>query len=201
MFESGVLAQDMIRELQEEVDIAIPIPDAAYCNWLNGLQYLLYTEFIKEQRSITFQNTGTKQFELSEFAVLADESPVRYADIYTVFADDIQLTKAVPSSGVIFPNTFYYDRGKLCCNTKDDFETLTVIYFSKPALVSESQGVITGTVALPLEFVDMARAKLRAEAYKLANENILAANWVNEYNVLLENFKAWILKRTPDFEV
>ena len=201
MFDSGILALDLIQELQEEVDIAVPIADVVYCGWLNSLQYLLYTEFIREQRIITIQNTEGQQFEIAQFPVLTDESPVRFVDIYAVFADSVQLTKAAHSASRIFPNTFYYDRGRLCCNTKDDFTSLTVIYFAKPALVAEEQGTITGTVALPLEFVDMARAKLRAEAYKLANENILAANWVNEYNVLLENFKAWIGKRAPDFEV
>ena len=54
---------------------------------------------------------------------------------------------------------------------------------------------------LPPELIDLAKAKLRGEAYKLANEDGLAAKWLNDYNVLLETFKVWIQSKAPAFGI
>lgn len=48
------------------------------------------------------------------------------------------------------------------------------------------------TVPLPYEFTELVRCKLRGEAYKLINDDALAAKWIGEYNTLLENFKVYI---------
>jgi len=52
---------------------------------------------------------------------------------------------------------------------------------------------------LPIEFIDLAKAKLRGEAYKVANEDSLAAKWINDYNMLVETFKAWIERERANF--
>lgn len=49
-----------------------------------------------------------------------------------------------------------------------------------------------GVVPLPYEFVELVRCKLRGEAYKLINDDGVAAKWLAEYDVLLENFKTYI---------
>lgn len=49
-----------------------------------------------------------------------------------------------------------------------------------------------GVVPLPYEFTELVRCKLRGEAYKLINDDALAAKWIGEYNTLLENFKVYI---------
>ena len=52
-----------------------------------------------------------------------------------------------------------------------------------------------------IEFIDLAKAKLRAEAYKVANEDNLAAKWINDYNVLVETFKAWVEEKRATFGI
>ena len=52
---------------------------------------------------------------------------------------------------------------------------------------------------VPVEFIDLVKAKLRGEAYKLVNEGEIAAMWLNDYNILLETFKAWISEKAPNF--
>ena len=56
-----------------------------------------------------------------------------------------------------------------------------------------------GNVMLPYEFIDLAKAKIRSEAYKLVNEFTSAANWVNDFNILLENLKVWVQLKKSNF--
>lgn len=48
------------------------------------------------------------------------------------------------------------------------------------------------TVPLPYEFVELVKCKLRGEAYKLINDDGVAAKWLSEYDVQVENFKTYI---------
>ena len=49
MFNSGISAKDLIDEVVNEVDIAIPITKQSLVNELNALERMLYSEVIKEQ--------------------------------------------------------------------------------------------------------------------------------------------------------
>jgi hypothetical protein len=54
---------------------------------------------------------------------------------------------------------------------------------------------------LPAEFIELAKAKLRGESYKYANEDGLAAKWLNDYNALLETFKVWVQSKSANFGI
>jgi hypothetical protein len=45
----------------------------------------------------------------------------------------------------------------------------------------------------------MLAARLRGEAYKLANEDALAAKWLSDYNAQLDDFKAFSAAHAPSF--
>jgi len=198
MFDSGISLSNLVSELKQEVDIAIPIPNASYVLWANALEQLLYTELIQEQGKITIQNPSSP-IELSSLSVPSGEAAIRFEDIHTVFADSVQLIKTTVTSGIIFLDTFYKTANKLGYNTQNMPNKVDIIYFVKPALKTTSSGgtIGAGNVMLPIEFVDLMKAKLRAEAYKAANEDEYAAKWVNDYNVLLETFKSWLeMKRS-----
>lgn len=192
---------DFIEELKNEVDIAIEIPDYIYLSWLNSLHQLLYTEIIKEQKKVVLTSSLQSPVDISKIDIdkQLEEVP-RFEDIYAVYTDDgTQLMKSTVASGVIFPNTFYKDDNKLGYNTKQTPKSLTIIYIVRPKILNIIDELNDWCVYLPDEFIDLAKAKLRGEAYKLANEDELAAKWLNDYNVLLENFKAWITEKSPDF--
>jgi hypothetical protein len=116
--------------------------------------------------------------------------------------------KSTVTSGVIFPNTYYKDNNNIGYNTKPTPKELTIVYIVRPALYSvvENAGetlIAAGTtnVMVPAEFIDLVKAKLRGEAYKLANEGELSAMLLNDYNILLETFKAWITEKSSNFGI
>lgn len=205
MFNSGISVKNLIDELKNtEVDIALEIPDSTYVDWLNSLQQLLYTEIIKEQKKKVlkspFENNLIDMSLLSE----NNENTPYFADIYAVYTDSgTQLIKSTVSSGVIFDNTFFKITDKLAFNTKEVPAALTIVYIVKPALVTMAslEDSNNTKVMVPVEFIDLVKSKLRGEAYKLANEDTIAAKWLNDYNVLLEAFKEWISDKSPKFGI
>ena len=201
MFDSGISVKNLVSELIDEVDIALQIPNATYVQWINSLQQVLYTEIIKEQRKTVIEPPFGSPLSLSLIAVESNENRPRFEDIYTIYAGDVQLIKSTPTSGVIFSNTFYKDNNKIGYNTEKTPTKMTVVYIIKPALVTvtDDDEINDANVMVPVEFIDLVKAKLRGEAYKLANEGELAAMWLNDYNVLLETFKAWIADKSPNF--
>ena len=197
MFDSKISAKDMIDEIIDEADIAIPISKKIYLGWLNSTEQLLYSEIIKEQaKTVLSPIPAGNIIKLSDIPAAAGENNICFEDIHTIYADHHQLIKSTLASGSIFPNCWY----KVGVNVGYSFfrqpELLEIIYFVRPALKTISQnGDITGNVMLPPEFSDLMKAKLRGEAYKLAGEYTASANWLNDYNSWLENFKAWIETR------
>lgn len=206
MYDSGISAKEMISMLQTEVDIALPIPNKTYIDWLNAIEQFLYSGIIHDQQIYTDNNVqfinGTANIILSDI-----DDKIIYDDIYTVYIDypsGIQLIKCNTATADLFNNCYYGEAGDktLHINYPDDsIKSVTVIYFSRPPLktVDSSDNIDDGNVAVPLEFVDMIRAKLRAEAYMLVNENLLASNWFNVYNTQLEYFKQWLQQRSAQF--
>ena len=117
---------------------------------------------------------------------------------YAIYADETQLALSTVASGVIFPDTYYKTGNNIGINLKKPSEKLKIIYFVKPEL-KNADNISELNVMLPYEFIDLAKAKLRGEAYKIANEGDIAAMWLNDYNILLETFKAWISGKKPEF--
>ncbi len=196
MFDSGTTVKELIEDLKSEVDIALEIPDKTYVSWLNGLEQLLYSEVIKEQKEFTTIYTGANGLAFNNIA-----DNVRFEDIHAVFIDGIQLIKTTLTSGAIFPNSYFKADGitlGLSVKSGRNLPEIRIIYFVRPKLKTV-ENAANESVMLPVEFIDLAKAKLRGEAYKLANEDNLAAKWLNDYNVLLETFKAWVGDKSPEF--
>ncbi len=194
MFNSGKSVSELITELKDEVDIAFEIPTTTYLTWLNSIEQLCYSEIIKEQREIKVLSPITP-ISMSSLSVSEDEAPIRFEDIHTVYADDVQLVKTTLASGQIFPDTFYKHNDDLGFNSPYKTNELKIIYFARPKIKTSEEG----NVMFPIEFIDLVKAKLRGEAYKLVNEDALAGKWLNDYNVMLENFKAWCNNKTSQF--
>ena len=198
MFYSGVKAIDLIEQLKEEVDIAIEIPDETYIGWINSTERLLYTEIIQEQRATEYvpENNTVDLIAFDALEIGEDEDAIRFEDIHAVYVDETQLIKSTVASGVIFPDTYFKKDNGLGVNLSKKPEKVKVVYFVKPKLKGDKG---EETIALPLEFMDLLKAKLRGEAYKIANEGDTAAMWINDYNVLLADFSRWVTSKAPEF--
>ena len=206
MFKSDVRVADLIGDLKNEVDIAVPIPNHTYVEWLNSLEQLLYGEIIREQKEFILENPETVDIAYEDMDV-EGQGRTRFEDVVAVFVNDVQLIKTSVLSGKIFANCYYKkDEDNLGLNLlvqPEEIEKIRVVYRPRPTL-KKTEGndeIISDDdyVMLPVEFVDLARAKLRGEAYKLANEDLLAAKWLNEYNVLLDNFRVWVADKQSTF--
>lgn len=198
MFNSGVIVSDLIEQIKDEADISIPIPTASYVLWLNALEQLLYTELIQEQGKIELDGILSGVISIDTLNVPNGENAVRFEDIHAIYADQTQLIESTVASGVIFPDTYYKIGNDIGVNLKNEPEKIKIIYFVKPELKTTAN-ISTKNVMIPVEFIDLAKAKLRGEAYKVANEDSIAAKWINDYNILLETFKAWLSGKQPEF--
>ena len=107
MFDSGISAKALIAELQNEVDVALPITNSTYATWLNSLQWLLYSAIIKEQNDLIITEPQEDVIQLANLDVSDNEAPIRFEDIYAVYADTTQLIKTSITSGFVFPDCFY----------------------------------------------------------------------------------------------
>lgn len=204
MFDSGISVKNLLSELNTEVDIALDIPDATYVEWLNSLQQLLYTEFIKEQKRFVIASPPASPIGMN-LSVDTNENPPRFEDIHAVYADGTQLIKSTVTSGIIFPYTYFKDNNGIGYNTRtvdgvmEVPGELQIVYFAKPKLIDSENIADDDNVMIPIEFIDLVKAKLRGEAYKLANEDSLSSKWLNDYNVLLETFKLWLSEKASNF--
>lgn len=199
MFDSGMTASELIKGIEEEADIAVPVSKGSYISWLNSVEQLLYTEIIKEQGEATIDVDTTGFIDIGVLAA-PNQCPARFEDIHAVYADEIQLIYSTLASGTIFDNTYYKIDNGIGLNIKKQPKKIKIIYFVKPTL-KKTANIETEHVMVPAEFIDLVKAKLRGEAYKAVNEDSLAAKWINDYNILLETFKAWVLDKRAGFGV
>lgn len=203
MFDSGITASDLIGQIKNEADIALPIPEESYITILNALEQLLYTEVIKEQSLIMLGHINDTVIDfgtINTTGVLpSDENAIRFEDIHAIYAGSTQLIESTVASGVIFPNTYYKVGNNIGLNLSDgQANDISIVYFVKPKLKTIENFAETN-VMLPIEFIELAKSKLRGEAYKLVNEGELSAVWLNDYNILLEIFKAWVMEKQSSF--
>jgi len=185
MYDSGITVTSLIQDLKSEVDVASEVSNNAYITWLNALEQLLYSEFIREQNKIIITEPTANKISIVSLPISAGESPVRFEDIYTIYADGVQLIKSTVTSGAIFPNTYYKTGVDIGYNTEDTVSEMAIIYFVRPVIRTG----LSGNVMIPYEFIDLVKAKLRGEACKIYNEDAVAAKWLADYNALLESFR------------
>lgn len=191
VFDSKITAKAFISTIKSEIDVALPISDESYIAWLNAVEQMLYGSVIKEQG--IYETDVLETIDLPLF--MEGECDIRFEDIVAVYAEaslmkKIQLLKVTAANGHTFRDVYYKNGDKLCMNISFPCDTAKVVYIRRPIVKTpDNYGEIN--VMMPVEFMELIAAKLRGEAYKLANEDSIAAKWINDYNALLQDFVAW----------
>lgn len=203
MFDSGITAKDLIEQIKSEADVAPDITDETYIRWLNSTEQLLYSELIREQHTATFDymNGAMRIYKPEDGLIIAGTGlycePPRAEDVVAVYCGDTRLIKTTLEKHYIFPDTYCIYLNSILINT--ELQSGVKMYYCIRPEMKTADNYAERNVMIPIEFIELIAAKQRGEAYKLSNEDVLAAKWLNDYNILLENFKLWLKSRDTGF--
>lgn len=198
MYDSGVKCSDFINSIIGEADISIEIQSDSWYRWLNTVEQFIYTEILDEYASAEI-DYASDSVTLSTLTVPSGCASVTYDDVISVYADGVQVEKSGIKGVMNFSdkNLYYTDyNGNLVLSLTEVPNKITVIYRLRPIMKTETNNY---NIAVPAEFLDMVSARLRGEAYKIANEDGLAGKWLADYNTQLESFKVWAEKRNKRY--
>ena len=202
MYNSGITAAELVAAVKNEADISVNIPDSVWFRAINTVEQFLYTEILREYASykLSYADISDDIIPLSGILPVQNGAAIpNYDDIAKVFADDLEIERSGVIGATEFPekDLYYTDYdGNLVLNLADYADEITVIYRLRPTLKAVGSA---DTVAVPPEFLDLVAAKMRGEAYKIANEDGLAAKWLADYNAQLESFKVWVASRNQRY--
>lgn len=197
MYRSGITAESLIARLRTEADITVPVADISYFVWINTVEQLLYSEYVKDYRRADVVPTSENMLSLGDISHSDLEGDVRFSDIYRVYADGSELLPVTLSGSSIIERNRFWDNGDGTIGY-DYFEgstpnKVTIVYFARPTLKSEVNK--SNEICLPPEFIELITSRLRGETYKLVNNDVLAQKWLETYNNYLNEFKIWISER------
>lgn len=203
MYDSGITAKNFIDSVKEESDITIVIPDASWYRWLASVEQILYTEVFKEydvvKKDIT-DSSAEVTVSLADLPVASGCDSITFDDVIAVFMDYLELERSGETAALQYPEKplYYTDySGKLYARSPIYAEQMLIVYRKRPPIKTATS--TTSHVMVPVEWLDLVGAKLRGEAYKIANEDGLSAKWLNDYNTQLESLKVWAAKRNERY--
>ena len=195
MYHSGTTVGELIVEMQEEVDVAGVIPAPAYRRWITALETLIYSDILLFDRkaSLTAQDGF---LNISELSVGDGERTVLFDDVRKVYLDGEELVR----SGRV--GAYQFDDEKMIYYADEDGIRVSVFgggendaYDVIWRVVPAPKTADADEVMLPVEWIDMVMARLRGEAYKVANDDEQAAKWLGDYNTQLASFREWAAAR------
>jgi hypothetical protein len=191
MYHSGVTVGELIVEMQEEVDIAGVVPASAYYRWISSLEALLYSDVLLFDRQASIAAVDGF-LDLSLLTVGEGERTVLFDDVRKVYLDGEELTRSGRVGAYQFDeekSIYYPDENGIRVSVYGEGgdETYDIIWRVIPAPKTGDGD----EVMLPVEWIDMVMARLRGEAYKVANDDEQAAKWLGDYNTQLTSFREW----------
>ncbi len=208
-YRSGMTTVEFVESLIAEADISFPITKASWVMWLNAAEQMLYSEIIADKREVVIPWLGYEEsgMRLMRFPKIDGEATVMEEDIVKVYARAGEIERELQRVSFIGEPIF---SGMGRWAVKGDVLTadlpgrtisaLRIIYNARPELKQAGNDAFgTEEIYLPPAFMPMLAAKLRGEAYKLANEDALSAKWLADYNAQLEDFKVWCASHAPVF--
>lgn len=202
MYDSGIAARTLISNVSSEADITIPIDSESWYRWINAVEQFVYTEILNEYTSVTlnYAELTNNTINLNNDITTANGCAApNFDDIIKIYADETELDRTSVISGLIFVDKplYYTDySGNIKMNLTGYPKNIVIVYRLRPELKSS---LTDRNINIPIEFIDMLAARMRGEAYKIANEDNLSAKWLSDYNIQLESFKLWATRRNERY--
>jgi hypothetical protein len=202
MYNSGITAAALIALVQAEADISVTIPTDSYYRWINEVEQMLYTEIIREMKSATI-SSPTTPIALTSLTPAATEAQAIFEDVIKMYADGKEMQKSSLISSITLNGykSIWYKNGAaigFLMAGNDTASSISVVYVVRPKIKASADSPAQN-IKLPAEFLELMCCRLRAEAYKLANEDNLAAKWLADYNNYVETFKVWVKSHNDGF--
>jgi hypothetical protein len=196
MYHSGVTVADAIAMLSNEVDIVGDIPASSYLRWVSALEQLIYSDLIADERSATLSVSPEYTLGLNSVSTVQGEKKPTFDDVRKVYRDGEELTRVGLATAhqfgdekaVYFKKGDYIGVSEYAGNAGD---IMTVIWRCVPTVKTKD----SEEILVPYEWLDMVLAKMRGEAYKIANDDAQAAKWLGDYNAQMESFRLWAAER------
>lgn len=204
MFDSGYPASELIKDIESESNMISTVSHRAYCGWINMCEQPIYSDIICEERVSTADYSSEIPLCELDFDGFYEDMP-RASDIYKVFICEngvyTELEKTKPSrilSHLQDSYSYYIEKGIIkIFSGKSNPESVKVIRFARPIPKTVVGEKVIGTIALPIQYLEMLKCRLRGEKYRLIGEDELCAKWISEYNSQIEDFKQYISERKP----
>lgn len=198
LFDGGISVSRFIAQMQEELTGKGDCPQWRFVEWLNIVQQLLYSEVIKYEcsRGISLSERGFEgnSVDYCQFPVPDGIDKIRYSDIFAVKADGSFLVSGREMDSDMLSEIYFDKGGRLSFVTNTAANNVTVYFNGRPKVITDCN-IDKRNIAIPLEFIDLLRCRIRSEFYKYVDEDTLSAKWTAEYNAILEDFKEWCSAR------
>lgn len=194
IYESTVTAAELVAAIKAELEI-IPLPgELSLARWLGTLEQLAWSEVVRMRRAARVATEDSK-IALDVIYVPEGEDPVKACDVCTVYLNGMQIMHGSAEEGFLFaPESLVWHvsgEHEITVDGANDGSVATIIYYARP----KRRTGLEGKVALPDEFIELAASCLKGEAYRAANEDVLAAKWLADYNQKLDAFGNWCDRR------
>ncbi len=192
MFSASVTVAQLLDSVIDGIGLFLPQDRAFYRDTLNECLCRLYTELIAEVRSMNVFAAGDL-IQLSSLSPIPDAAPIREQDVCGVSATGKRLYYLPPAQFDMRDDRGFYtvQDGAVRLSLPDlPRNNLALFYLVCPMHFNADNE--DTPVPFPDEFLPLLRAKLRGEAFRLANEDALAAKWLGEYNTLLDEFRLYL---------
>ena len=199
MFDSGIKVVDLINQIRDEADIAIYVKDDVILQSYNGIVIGIYRDIIKH--------------ECLEMLPVADgkvEVGCPSESVYRVFTEDFfEAEKVNPTYALITDRVCWFPSKENAIIVKNfPSEGCAVVYHEIPEAVLnlkklDEDGKVTNedvdtVVPVPIDFIDMVKAKIRGDMYNISNDDDFAAKWYGVYNTRIEDFKLFVAEKKEE---
>jgi hypothetical protein len=202
LYNSNISARKLIENIAEEADVTISVDSDSWYRWINAVEQFVYTEIFNQHtvKVFNYSEIANDTISLSDgFSVNDGIAVPDFDDVVKVYADDVELERTgVVAAFVFVDKPLYYTdyNGNIVIKPCFPAKNITVIYRIRPEIKDETTD---NNINLPIEFVDMLAARMRAEAYKLSNDDAQGAKWMADYNTQLEMLKVWASMRNNKY--